>query len=191
MGGEVIFIGIDPGKKGAIVQIVAGHDGDSRVERMEPMPIVSATTGRGKDEYDIGGIDRLFRELVPMTQTGNAFVVVEKPQPLPPIRTSDGFQLGGSIGNFNRGLQFGFAWMLEALRIPYQLVAPRTWQRVMHEGTPGEDTKQRSILAAQRLFPGVDLRRSPRARKADDGFADALLLAEYARRTKNGGSRNG
>jgi len=65
-------------------------------------------------------------------------------------------------------------WMLTALEIPYQLVAPQTWQRAMHAGTPGSDTKQRSILAAQRLFPSVDLRRNRKGRRPDDGLADAL-----------------
>jgi len=88
-------------------------------------------------------------------------------------------------------VQSGFAWLLEALEIPYQLVSARTWQKSMLAGTSGADTKQRSILAAGRLFPGVNLKRSARARKADDGIADALLLAEYARRTKNGGTQHG
>jgi hypothetical protein len=168
----VIFVGIDPGKSGAIAVI------DGGAVLIFPVPLITAQPGRGKDEYDVAEIARLFGAFSP-----ESFVVVEKPQPIPPTIKA------GSHAQFQRGVQFGFAWMLEALRIPYQLVAPRTWQRVMHEGTPGDDTKQRSILAAQRLFPGVDLRRSSRARKADDGMAESLLLAEYARRTKNGGNR--
>jgi hypothetical protein len=52
----------------------------------------------------------------------------------------------------------------------------------MLEGTQGDDTKQRSIIAAKRLFPEVSLRRTERSRKDDDGISDAILLAEYGRR---------
>lgn len=182
--------GIDPGKAGAIAEIVEGPQYIETKPRIWPIPIVRATTGQGRDEYDVAGVVALFRDFLNKAEPID-LVVIEKPQPLPRFRTSDGFllQLGGSIGNFNRGVQFGFAWMLEALRIPYQFVAPRTWQRVMLEGTPGDDTKQRSILAAQRLFPGVDLRRTERSRKADHGFSDSLLLAAYAKRILRGGTQ--
>jgi len=43
--------------------------------------------------------------------------------------------------------------------------------------------KNSSIEVAKRLFPGIDLRRTERSRKDDDGLAEALLMAEYARRT--------
>ena len=49
-------------------------------------------------------------------------------------------------------------------------------------GTPAGDTKQRSVIAAQRLFPGVSLLPTERSRKASDGLADALLLASYGQR---------
>jgi hypothetical protein len=34
----------------------------------------------------------------------------------------------------------------------------------------------------EKLFPGVDLRATERSRKPSDGLAEALLMAEYARR---------
>jgi len=180
----VKVVGIDPGKKGAIVALY-----DSK-PHITPMPIIRARPGEGRDEYDIAAIVALFRDQLEMGDPID-LVMVEKAQPLPPIRTSDGVELGGSLANFNRGVQSGFVWLLAALEIPCQPVPARTWQKIMLAGTPGADTKQRSILAAGRLFPGVDLKRSARSRKSDDGIADALLLAEYARRIKNGGSRNG
>lgn len=169
----MISIGIDPGKKGAIAAII-----DDFVLDIIPMPLITAATKKGKkrgrDEYDLVVI----RERLLSWKNGNTiFVTVEKSQPMPPtIR-------GGVVASFHRGVARGWEWMLAALEIPYQLVAPATWQRAMYAGTPGNDTKQRSILAAQRLFPDIDLRSSPRARKPHDGFAEALLLAEFGRRT--------
>lgn len=58
---------------------------------------------------------------------------------------------------------------------------------LMLAGTMGDDTGQRSIVAAKRLWPRQDLRRTPRSRKDDGGFSDALLIAELARRYRLGG----
>jgi len=101
--------------------------------------------------------------------------VIEKSEPMPPKMK------GGSVASFHRGVARGWEWMCAGMGIPYLLVAPAQWMRSMHIGTPGADTKQRSILAAQRLFPGANLMRTERARKPDDAFAEALLLAEYGR----------
>lgn len=79
---------------------------------------------------------------------------------------------------------FGTGWgrimgVLDALRIPYELVRPQKWKRAF--SVTGD--KNSSIAVAKRLFPGIDLRRTDRSRKDDDGLAEALLMAEYARRT--------
>lgn len=57
---------------------------------------------------------------------------------------------------------------------------------MMLAGANGTDTGQRSIVVAQRLFPGQTLLRSPRAKKPSDGMADALLIAEWGRRRAHG-----
>jgi crossover junction endodeoxyribonuclease RuvC len=79
---------------------------------------------------------------------------------------------------------FGTGWgrimgVLEALRIPYELVKPQKWKKAF--SVTGD--KNSSIAVAKRLYPGIDLRRTERSRKDDDGLAEALLMAEYARRT--------
>lgn len=159
----MIYAGVDPGKEGAIAVL----DADGAAEEVFAMPIVG---GKGRGYYDVATI----RERMLALRARQVFVTVERQQPLP---------MRGSLANFGRGEAQAWNWLLEALRIPYHLVAPAVWQRVMLAGTPGEDSKQRSILAAQRLFPGVSLKRTPRSQKASDGFADALLIAAYGRRT--------
>jgi hypothetical protein len=161
----MIVAGVDPGKSGAIAVL----DADGRVLDVGPIPLVKSTVGR--DHYDLGAI----RDQMLALRELQVFVVVEKLQPMPIAK-------GGTIANFNRGEAQGWNWLLEALRIPYALVSPRVWQKVMHAGTPGDDPKQRSILAAQRLFPGVSLKRTTRCRTLSDGIAEALLIAEYGRR---------
>lgn len=78
---------------------------------------------------------------------------------------------------------FGTGWgrimgVLDALRIPYELVKPQKWKKAF--SVTGD--KNSSIAVAKRLYPGIDLRRTERSRKDDDGLAEALLMAEYARR---------
>jgi len=160
-----LYYGVDPGHDGAIAIV----DQNGKVVDLRPMPLI---TGKDRDEFDLPAI---CDALIGLHPDKTRFVTVERSQPLPK-------GMGGGIANFARGVARGFAWMLTALRIPYQLVSPQTWQREMHTGTMGEDTKQKSIVAAQRLFPGVSLIRTARSKKAHDGFADALLLAEFGRR---------
>lgn len=85
----------------------------------------------------------------------------------------------GVTSMFNFGKNFGFIQgLLTAYSIPYELVTPQKWKKEFQ--ITGD--KNSSIAVCKRLFPDVDLRRTERCRKDDDNSAEALLLAEYARR---------
>ena len=85
----------------------------------------------------------------------------------------------GVTGMFHFGKNAGFIeGVLTALGIPYQLVVPRKWKAEF--GLSG--IKADSIEVCRKLFPEVSLRASDRCRKDSDGMAEALLMAEYARR---------
>lgn len=85
----------------------------------------------------------------------------------------------GVTSMFSFGENFGFIQgVLEANGIPYELVTPQKWKREF--GVTGD--KNSAVSVCQRLFPEVSLLRTPKSRKADDGMAEALLMAEYARR---------
>lgn len=80
---------------------------------------------------------------------------------------------------FTMGVGFG-VWrgILGTLAIPVEEVTPQRWQKMMLDGMgKGKDA---SRLRATQLFPHLADQLS---RKKDHGRADALLLAEYARRT--------
>lgn len=79
--------------------------------------------------------------------------------------------------------------MLAGMGFAYTKVIPKERQKVMWQGVSpvyksgkSVDTKATSLLAAKRLFPNEDLRKSERASKPHDGIVDALLMAEYCRR---------
>ena len=114
---------------------------------------------------------RTLEELVPQFRM---FAVVEHVGAMPGQGVTSCFSFGESFG-----------WLqgvLDVMKIPYELVRPQKWKK-MFSCTSDKNT---SIAVAQRLFPGVDLRRTPRCHKPHDGKAEALLLAEYGRRIRNG-----
>lgn len=85
----------------------------------------------------------------------------------------------GVTSMFKFGENFGFIQgVLQSYGIPYELVRPQKWKK---EFSITSD-KNTSIEVCKRLFPGVNLKRTDRCRKDDDGLAEALLMAEYARR---------
>ena len=85
----------------------------------------------------------------------------------------------GVTSMFRFGENFGFIQgVLKSFGIPYELVRPQKWKKEF--GITAD--KNTSIEVCKRLFPGVDLKRTERCRKDDDGLAEALLMAEYARR---------
>lgn len=152
-----VFIGIDPGKDGALA--ILGY-------RETPILIPFS-----ESEYA-----NQLRRLDPMAVPENIrpyihpFCVVEHVNAMPGQGVTSCFSFGQNFG-FILGL-------LTAFRIPYELVRPLKWKK---EFSCTSD-KNTSIEVAQRMFPGVDLRRTPQCKKPHDGIAEALLMAEYARR---------
>jgi len=151
----MIIIGIDPGQKGAIVAM------DGSEISLHQMP---------DDALEIVRVLRSYSE------KDECHVFLEKSQAMPGQ---------GSVSMFNYGVGFGtLLGVLAALKIPHTLVHPKTWCKVMHQGTTAGEAKERSLEAARRLYPQVELIR-PRCRKPDEGYIDALLLAGYAKRVLN------
>lgn len=85
----------------------------------------------------------------------------------------------GVTGMFHFGENFGWIkGVLEAFGISYELVRPQKWKKEF--SITGD--KNSSIEVCKRLFPNVSLLPTDRCRKDNDGMAEALLMAEYARR---------
>lgn len=172
-----MIVGIDPGLSGGIA-VLDGAAPEPPQAVVYPMPIFKTTTKKGyRNVYDESLLAAFGRSWALFLMAQGLHVFVEKQQALPST-------MGGASANFQRGLAQGL-WigMLASYRIPYTLVPPQSWQKVMLLGIPGEDTKQRSVVAAGRLFPNVSLLPTPRCTKPHDGYADALLIAEYGRRS--------
>ena len=160
-----IIAAVDPGYHGAICVL--------STLAVDPLLYAMPITEGARPSYDLFAIRE---KLMEAQDAGLPRLYVERSQPLPA-------KMGGGLANWHRGRSQGL-WegLCYCLEIPVEFVEPRRWQKVMLAGCQGETTKDRALVAAQRLFPGLDLRRTPKCRKADEGFVDALLLAEWGRR---------
>ena len=84
----------------------------------------------------------------------------------------------GRCSVFSFGTRFGeWLGLLSGLGVPFVIVPPQRWQKAAGLLPSDGDTKARSLAAARRRWPAVDLHR-----KGDDGRADSMHLADYARR---------
>lgn len=82
----------------------------------------------------------------------------------------------GVVSAFTFGRGYGALQMaLHAAGIPYDLITPGTWQRALRCLSRGD--KSVTKARAQALFPGL---------RVTHAIADALLIAEYARRFQRG-----
>lgn len=150
------YVGIDPGQKGGIAVISASGE-VLEVYRMPEFPCNIASIFEGIiKSYD------------------NPFVVMEKSQSMP----KQGIAGAHSYGIHN-GVLLG---MIIMGKLPYHLVRPVMWKKLILAGEADKSDKNTSIRICENLFPDVDLIPG-QLRKPHDGIAEALLIAEYGRRT--------
>lgn len=148
-----MIIGIDPGKAGAIGYITPAGGADA-----VPMPVA------GK-EIDAQAISRLLFENQP------SLVIIEKAQAMPGQ---------GVTSMFNYGKGFGMILgVCEAMKIPYRLVTPQAWKKVILAGTAKD--KDAAVNFVRRAYPSVNLTPGRKV-KPHDGMADAVCIAEYGAR---------
>ena len=155
-------LGIDPGLDGGIAAL--GLDGQTLA--VGPMPVKAMT--KSKREVDTALLFGLLCDLGLRIE----LAVVERVGPMPGQ---------GVTSCFNFGMGYGkILGLLESKRIAFQLVTPQAWKKTILAGT--DRSKAAAIAYCQRRFPHVDLRATDRSRTPSDGIADALCLAEFARR---------
>jgi crossover junction endodeoxyribonuclease RuvC len=95
----------------------------------------------------------------------DSYAYIEKVHSMPRQGVASTFKFGQSYG-FLRGI-------LVAIRIPFEEVTPQAWQKAM--GCMSRGDKNVTKAKAQQLFPKVTVTHA---------IADALLIAEFCRRTR-------
>ncbi len=154
-----IYIGIDPGLTGAVASVT----NEGRFVEVHDAPVITFKGARAKrTEYDDNEMAGILRAMV---ARGVSCVAIESQRAMPGQGVSSMLKLGLGYGLW-RGV-------IAALRLPCVIVQPRQWVKDM---SAGKEKPQR-VLIAKRLFPGVQ-----EITKTKHGRADALLIAEWARR---------
>lgn len=164
-----LYMGIDPGASGGIaivgnkyLQVHKMPEGETAI-----WELISKYGWSYDDEPGRLGMDPQYRIYAAIEQVG-------------------GFAKGRKLpGNhmFNFGMNYGWLCMaLTAANIPYLKIHPNVWQRAMGIEKHGKEEsdnkfKNRIKVLAQALFPNT---------KVTLNTADALVLAEYCRRDKEG-----
>ena len=167
------YMSIDPGSKGFICTQIDGVFNHYSIE-----------------DNDLYQLSEIMAEI--RSKYDNLVCVIEDVHSIFGSSAKSTFNFG-----FNKGYLIG---LLAANKIPYILVQPKEWQKVVWTNADMVvsykqvkvkdkivskkvvDTKATSINAAKRLFPTMDFRKSERAKNIDDNKVDATLMSEYARR---------
>jgi hypothetical protein len=172
-----LYIGIDPGKQGAIASL-----DDAGNYQVLDLPYI----GDEVDAHWIWDTVGLWS-----SEYGDTLVVVEQQVPIPvfrkmrkgePVLGPDGkpeMMRPGAKSTFLLGKNYGA--IVTAIRlvdppVRYDLPTPRMWKDAFGLGASKEDSMKR----AEHHFPDAQL-HTPRGR-ALDGRAEALLLADFGRR---------
>jgi hypothetical protein len=158
------FLGIDPGLSGAIAVL----DADGQCVTCADTPVLTRVDTAGRDRRDYALAD--MRALLLDVAGTLSLTAIEAVHAFPEQGVASTFALGRGFG-----IWLG---MLGALRLSFLQVYPVRWKTrfsLLREG------KQAARIMAQQRWPGVALHL-----KKHDGRADALFLAEYARQTHLG-----
>ena len=126
---------------------------------------IAVITENGAYAHKMPETERDILELLrDIAAQGKCFCFLERVGPMPKQGVVSVWTFAGSY--------WGLRMALLAADIPFDLVAPAKWQGALGCRTAGD--KNVSKTKAQQLFPGI---------KITHAIADALLIAEYGRRT--------
>ena len=161
----MVYLGIDPGLFGAMAAV--NETGEFLWVRDTPIVTLLKNGRRQRHEYD-------WTRLREFALPASAAVAVEEIHTMP-------LQGVASQGRMMYGLGLWHG-LLIARGCSVERVSPQTWKKVMLKDL-GDKGKDAARWRAGQLFPSAAALLS---RKKDDGRAEAILLAEYLRRTRRG-----
>ena len=162
-----VFVGIDPGMTGGLAAVDEG----GKLLSVIAIPRVNGSTG----PQDYHAIKEWFAGV---KKLGKVEAALERIS----VRPGEGVK-----STLTAGTNWGFLkGMLVAINARYIEPTPQSWKKALglpkRSGKERKQGKQDAVVLATQLFPGINL--TPGRKKVPhDGMADAVLIAEYARRT--------
>ena len=187
----MIYIGIDPGKSGAIA--IRTNDGKFRIYDIPTVEVVeSITKSKAKTKaktrvkkkrlYDLSGLKTIFTELVRTVDGKSVIVVCEYSMGM-------AFQATGVRGSYHdsahtayeKGRGFG---ILETFALIYGMpinatVRPNDWKRALKLTNSKLTYKQKKDAARLMAIERHPELEQHLKRKKDDGRAEAVLLVDW------------
>ena len=154
-----LYIGIDCGLDGAVA-ILCG-------DAVKVIRTPTIKVGKRR-QCDVGSMVGILKRYTQASGAGAPFAVLESVHSMPKQGVASSFSFGRGFGIWEG--------ILVTLGIPYELVSPQAWKKVMLRDTAKD--KGAAKLVASRLWPALG--------KLTDDEAEALLLAEYGRRLRGG-----
>lgn len=170
------WIGIDPGKDGAVARL----NTDGFVDVWDT-PLTDTTDSKGKHKrvYDGYALAGLLRQALGAMKPADVLVVVELVNA--GIFGMPGMKMG-AVSAFSFGEGYGlWCGVIAGLGCPMLRVSPRKWKADLMDGEP--KTKEAVVPAASRIYPGAASRLHGPKGGALTGRADAIMLAHYGRVT--------
>lgn len=159
------IIAIDPGGDGGFAVFIDGN-----LQELHTIPKV-----KGKVDYN--QLYKMWKDI----SEGSNMIIMEEVHSIFGTSANSNFSFG-HINGFLLGI-------VVSCLIPYILVQPKEWQKDIWINQdkvfkPGKtkktiDTKSTSLLAAKRLFPNTDFRKSSKSEKFHDGLVDAGLIGKW------------
>jgi crossover junction endodeoxyribonuclease RuvC len=168
-----LYIGIDPGLSGAVAALM-----DHRPIGVWDTP--TTIVKRGKKTHRVylpASMVALLKKIPSDYDVIRVVVGLEEVHAMPGQGVTSMFSMGKGSGLWEG--------IVTALGMPLVRIPPQRWKKEMLADSRGKD-KQASIVRTLELFPEA----APQlARKKDEGRAEAILIAEYLRRSKTGVER--
>jgi len=172
------IVGIDPGLTGGLGVLDLDDAGALMSVELHRTPSMPVIRGRKlRDEYDAAAMCGLLSRAI----DGRAARIQDVEVAL---EAQGARPKQGTVSTYRTGLGFGL-WLgiVAAFKVAYRVVPPATWKR--HAGLIGAD-KRASRLRAQERYPALGVIAA-----ADEGPAEALLLASYVAATRTEGTSHG
>jgi len=153
-----VWVGIDPGKKGALSYIVEDQP-----------PIVRSFPKLPNGAGDFQGMVRMVRDLLEDLVDWGGMVTVA-------VEAIHSFPHQSCVATFTQGTYYGgILGVVATCHVSYTLVQPKTWKAKVLLPEERKLGKPGSIQAVRRLIPGWE------GAELTDGEADAACIAWYAR----------
>jgi hypothetical protein len=163
-------IGIDPGLAGGLGVLDVDAGGEVLAVELARTPRLHVVRGRkARDEYDASRMREFLARVIDGWPVPSIEIALEAQGARP---------AQGVASSYRTGVGFGL-WLgiVVGMRVPYRIVAPAVWKH--HAGLIHAD-KRASRLRAQERFPALGV-----VGPADEGPAEALLLAAYVAATRH------